>query len=63
MYKVKASYSKIDFIVFCMYKIVQKRVWPGGGGQMEEFRTEIFVGAIKPMDQLILRKKRFFEPP
>ena len=38
-----ASCSKIDFSVFCMYKIVQKRVWPGGG-QMDEFRTEIFYG-------------------
>ena len=36
---------------------------------MDEFRPEIFVGAIKPMDQLInpvglnFEKKVFLEPP
>ena len=40
VYKVKASCSKIDFSVFCLYKI---ECGPEGG-QMDEFRTEIFCG-------------------
>ena len=54
-----------------MYKIVHKRVWLGGGSRVKWtiFVLEFFVGAIKPMDQLIktvglnFEEKSIFEPP
>ena len=51
--KIKASWPKIDFYEFCLYKDLTKQGVARSCGKATDFRAQIFLGAIGHTGQLL----------